>query len=349
MNKIGTLTENRPSALAARETQITCWKMTETQSSPELTAITDRWINALAVCDPDTIQNLFSTSVPPLYCGTDLGEVWSGKFLIDNYPIHMADAPKGGYVLDGITTAYETHPGIAGWSFWEGNLQIPSTARSVYVRVTLVFSCFKGMWAVTHAHCSNPAPNALNYGWEHGSMNAILAELHQQGFDLDRSGVSTVMFTDVANSTVLNQTLGDIQWTRLIRSHLNEVAEIIEKEGGTFIKSLGDGTMSVFSDLQCAISAAGAVQRSLNNQQFELPIGVRIGLHTGNIVQSDNDYFGTVVNTAARITAAAGSGEIRLSSTSKELLSPEVIVDDPVTLHLNGLDGEFTLFRLVLD
>jgi len=80
------------------------------------------------------------------------------------------------------------------------------------------------------------------------------------------------------------------------------------------------------------MAAAIEIQRALVEDTTEPCLAVRIGVHTGDVVQTPEDFFGSVVNVAARITAASGSSEILVSDVTRALVG-----NDPnLTFELRG-------------
>src|SRR4051812_49616929 len=94
----------------------------------------------------------------------------------------------------------------------------------------------------------------------------------------------------------------------------------IETHGGYLFSHTGDGVVAAFASPKCAVDAAVAAQRAL-----ELP--VRMGLATGEAEHRDGDYFGTVLNRAARVMAAGHGGQILLADSTASLVSGVDLVD----------------------
>ena len=71
------------------------------------------------------------------------------------------------------------------------------------------------------------------------------------------------------------------------------------------------------------------------------PYQVRIGIHAGDVIHSDGDYLGATVNKAARVAAAADGGEVKVSSTVRDLVGAleGVRFDAPTSLTFKGLSG----------
>src|ERR1700742_1003919 len=94
----------------------------------------------------------------------------------------------------------------------------------------------------------------------------------------------------------------------------------IETHGGFLFKHTGDGVCAAFASPRSAVDAAVAAQREL-----ELP--VRMGLATGEAELRDGDYFGAVLNRAARVMAAGHGGQILLAESTAGLLNGVDLID----------------------
>ena len=133
------------------------------------------------------------------------------------------------------------------------------------------------------------------------------------------SGVVTFLFTDVEASTRRWEADADAM-RKALSAHDEVLRKAIEAHGGFLFKHTGDGVCAAFSSPKAAVDAAVDAQRGL-----ELP--VRMGLATGEAEVRDEDYFGAVLNRAARVMAAGHGGQILLSETTAGLLTG-VDVDD---------------------
>jgi class 3 adenylate cyclase/ketosteroid isomerase-like protein len=158
-----------------------------------------------------------------------------------------------------------------------------------------------------------------------------------------RLGTATILFTDVVDSTRLSQSMGDQKWSELITAHFDTVRGIVEDEGGSVVKTLGDGGMFVFPSGVSALLAAVRTQRAVTASADDA-LKVRVGVHTGDVVQGDNDYIGLTVNKAARVAAAAQGDQILVSSTTADIVnSSEIDFGDPITVELKGIEGTHAL------
>ncbi len=166
----------------------------------------------------------------------------------------------------------------------------------------------------------------------------------------DQSGaVHTILFTDVEGSTALTQRLGDAKARELLREHERMVREALKAHGGSEVKTMGDGFMASFSSATKALECAIAMQRAFaeHNESAEEPILVRVGLNAGEPIAEDDDLFGTAVNEAARITAAAKGGEILVSNVVRELTKgKDFFFSDRGEASLKGFDEPVRLFEV---
>src|ERR1700740_1027334 len=122
------------------------------------------------------------------------------------------------------------------------------------------------------------------------------------------SGVVTFLFTDIEGSTRRWEADAGAMRKALV-AHDEVLHTAIAKHGGHVFKHTGDGVVAAFASPMSAVEAAVAAQQSL-----ELP--VRMGLATGEAELRDGDYFGAVVNRAARGMAAGHGGQILLAHTT---------------------------------
>jgi predicted ATPase/class 3 adenylate cyclase len=133
------------------------------------------------------------------------------------------------------------------------------------------------------------------------------------------SGVVTFLFTDVEGST--RRWEADADEMRIaLAAHDEVLRAAIEGHGGWLFKHTGDGVCAAFASPRFAVDAAVAAQRAL-----ELP--VRMGLATGEAELRGADYFGAVLNRAARVMAAGHGGQILLAESTAVLLSGIDLVD----------------------
>ena len=319
--------------------------MSKITPSPELESIIERWIDAMASKQGPAFANLFSASAHMRYVGSAEGEVWSGAAVQREYGNHAAEIPD----LTPTTISVEAFQhGKTGWGLWFGDLQTSARDKSAHFRLSFVFALEDAAWKIVQMHISNPVSNIETFGHEHVALDQLLNAAKDVAPQVGQSGIASVMFTDIANSSAIAATVGDDVWSGAIHSHLALVRADIEQYDGTLVKSLGDGTMSTFSSARSAMAAAKTIQQSLSKARQEPKLQVRIGIHTGDVVQAEGDFFGTVVNKAARVAGVAGPGEIRVSEATKIMVggASEFSFRDAAKVTLKGLDGDHLIYRL---
>jgi class 3 adenylate cyclase len=114
-------------------------------------------------------------------------------------------------------------------------------------------------------------------------------------------GTVTLMFTDLGDSTALNEELGDRAWFEVLQTRHDQVRSLVEHHGGSTVKSQGGGFMLAFPSVRRAVECAIAVQRAASKQKAgDHPLSLRIGIHTGEVLRQGEDFFGRHVNLAAR-------------------------------------------------
>ena len=157
-------------------------------------------------------------------------------------------------------------------------------------------------------------------------------------------GTITVCFSEIEGSTATTERLGDQQAQEILHSHNDIIRQIFRAHDGYEVKSMGDGFMLAFSRASSGVQCSIAIQRALaayNSEHPGEPLRVRIGLHTGEAIKEDQDYFGRNVILASRISSKAQGGEILVSSLVKELAqsSGDIRFSDGLEVELKGLSG----------
>lgn len=303
--------------------------------SPELLAVSRRWYQNHSNDVQPALPNFLSNSEYLRFLGSASGENWCGQEVRDAVVAYFRDRPDILHLEEIFSEAFEA--GDIGWATIINKVTLAGRSENPFeFRDTLIFALERGSWKIVSRHGSVPTPNQVILGMEQTSMSQ-LAEAARESISLSQTeGLASVMFTDVVASSVIANTLGDRAWSAKINAHFEALRRVIEANGGQLVKTLGDGTMSSFASARSAMSAAGKIQRDLANEIAEPRLAVRIGVHTGDVVQSHEDFFGSVVNIAARIAAVAGRGEVLVSDVTRALVG-----DDP-NLKFEFL-GEFEL------
>lgn len=194
-------------------------------------------------------------------------------------------------------------------------------------------------------------------------------------------GTVTILFSDIEDSSIMIERLGDSRWLELLRRHNRIFRRQVRRHGGYEVKNQGDGFMLAFADPAAALRCAIAVQREIEGVGGGEGVGVvgaarvgesggtrpgrtpragagvaapteaterirvRMGLHCGETIAVGGDFFGRNVVVAARIAGQARGGEILASGalTSRVEESEEFGFGPAREIELKGLTGTHTV------
>ena len=150
-----------------------------------------------------------------------------------------------------------------------------------------------------------------------GAMDQFLLEGDPTPEPRLPSGMSAILFADIADSTRLTEQMGDDAFREKARELETSLRNIIRAKAGTAIegKLLGDGVLAVFTSARHAIEAALACGRA--GDEAGLPL--HLGLHAGDVIREDNNVYGGAVNIASRIAGVSAAGEVLVSDTVRSL------------------------------
>jgi adenylate cyclase len=166
---------------------------------------------------------------------------------------------------------------------------------------------------------------------------------------LTADGDVVIVFSDIEDSTVHNEELGDRDWVRVLERHNRLIEKLVAEHGGHVIKTQGDGFMIAFADAEQAVLCGIGVQQALlkNAEQWH-GIRVRIGAHIGPSVRRGDDLFGRSVVMAARIAGEADGGEILISDAVREVVDgvAGIALCAPREAELKGLQGIHQLYAV---
>ncbi len=186
-------------------------------------------------------------------------------------------------------------------------------------------------------------------GWVVGDepFRAVeFASAHDFGRSAEALGervLSTILFSDIVDSTAKLERLGDSAWLKMLREHNERIRRVIDRYHGREVATLGDGFLALFDGATRAALAAARMDGAVN----ELGVRVRVGLHTGEVEISGGQARGVAVHAAARVAALAGPGEVLVSGTTRDLLDGSGLDFDPRGEHeLKGLSGSRPIFAL---
>jgi pimeloyl-ACP methyl ester carboxylesterase/class 3 adenylate cyclase len=157
--------------------------------------------------------------------------------------------------------------------------------------------------------------------------------------------LSTVVFTDIVDSTSQASSIGDARWRELLDTHDRLTRDNVHRFQGRIIKLTGDGALATFDGPARAVTCAARLQKALSSAGLQ----TRAGVHTGEIELRDDDVGGVGVHIAARIVDLAEPGEVLASRTVKDLSAGATIDFQDRGVHaLKGLAEPWRLFAATI-
>ncbi|HEY7461807.1 MAG TPA: tetratricopeptide repeat protein, partial [Gemmatimonadota bacterium] len=155
--------------------------------------------------------------------------------------------------------------------------------------------------------------------------------------------LATVLFTDIVGSTERAAELGDRRWRELLETHHTLARREIARHKGRELNMTGDGFLATFDAPERALRCACAIRATVKR----IGIEIRGGLHTGEVELVGNNVGGIAVHIAARVLAAAAPGEVRVSSTVRDVATGSGFgFEDRGTQALKGVPGEWHLYSV---
>ena len=169
-----------------------------------------------------------------------------------------------------------------------------------------------------------------------------------------------LLFTDLKGSTALYEKVGDAPAYGRVRRHFDFLTECFERHEGGIVKTIGDAVMASFTSPVGALRGALEVQQRIDGFNRELglaePIVIKIGLHSGAAIavnaNGSVDYFGRVVNIAARVQGESEGGDIVMTRETyndpeiQEVLREVSIRAEPFVASLKGIEERMVLCRV---
>jgi class 3 adenylate cyclase len=155
--------------------------------------------------------------------------------------------------------------------------------------------------------------------------------------------LTTILFTDLVDSTARAAELGDRAWAELVGEHHRRVRALLARFRGRELDTAGDGFFASFDGPARAIRCADAISDAIH----ELGLEIRAGIHTGECELLDGKVAGIAVSIGARVAAHAESGEILVSQTVRDLVTgSDLSFDDRGAHELKGVPGDWRLYAL---
>ena len=156
--------------------------------------------------------------------------------------------------------------------------------------------------------------------------------------------LATLLVTDIVDSTAIAARVGDSAWKVMLARHYEAVRRELEAFRGIEVDASGDGFLSMFDGAARAVQCAAAIRAAARQDG----LGVRAGIHTGEVERQGEYLRGVAVHFAARIADLAQPGDILLSaSTTFMLEGSSLAVADAGEHHFKGLANLRRVFRLI--
>ena len=165
--------------------------------------------------------------------------------------------------------------------------------------------------------------------------------------------LSAIMFTDIVSFTSLGQK-NEERALRLLEEFRRLVRPVFLQFGGNVVKTMGDGFLVEFASAVEAVRCAVAVQQNLHDRSAtvapEDAVQIRVGLHVGDVVHSDDDVFGDAVNVASRIEPLAEPGGVCLTERVFQDVHNKVdcLMVSLGKQNLRNVEAPMEVFRLLL-
>jgi adenylate cyclase len=320
------------------------------RKSDELVAVLKRLMVAIHESDAVTARGLISRQAETLLIGSDDREWFYGVEAHEVIGAQLASAPGYERTFQRLE-AYEE--GRIGWGAAKSTDTYPN-GHTVTKRTTAVFALEEGVWRATQVHASQSVPDDRD--WFGVDIPYSLSELVDSlGDHLNRNlaarlDTSTValLISDIEESTDHGVEYGDALWNDVVQRHFGDLERITAANGGTVVKTMGDGALIAFDTPHGAAQAAIEMQATVAQKQTVGNYRIRIGVHMGDAIHTDNDYFGYTVNKTARLASNAQGGQTLISEPARQAIDqdPDFVVGESISLDLKGLPGTHIAYPL---
>ncbi len=159
----------------------------------------------------------------------------------------------------------------------------------------------------------------------------------------------TIVFTDIVGFTEYTAVRGDEEAVGLLATQERIVQEALPPEA-RIVKELGDGLLLWFADACEAVQTTLRLQEQFENESNEgdLPLWVRVGIHSGRQTRRGSDLVGHDVNVASRVVNVAGPGEVLLSDATLAQIDdelPGVSFEELGPVVMKGIPSPVRLYR----
>jgi class 3 adenylate cyclase len=190
-----------------------------------------------------------------------------------------------------------------------------------------------------------PGHDAWVLGDEPAILLDFLGNIDQLGRPTSKDRiVTTLLMTDIVDSTAIASRLGDTAWKQMLGEHNRLVRGRLERYLGEEVNTTGDGFLAMFASARGAIRCAASIRAATAG----LGLPVRIGVHTGEVELLPGDIGGVAVHAAARVMALGGASEIMVSSSTRGLVEDgDLRFESNGAQEFKGLPIPLEVFALV--
>jgi class 3 adenylate cyclase len=184
--------------------------------------------------------------------------------------------------------------------------------------------------------------------WVVGDEPVVMFDLFGNAADIGLPAehervVTTVLISDIVESTATAHRMGDGSWRQLLAEHDRMIRTLLDRYGGHEVKTTGDGFVATFPSAIASLRCATAMRDGAEH----LGLRLRIGINTGEVEVVENDIRGVAVHAAARIMALAEPSEVLVADMTRQLASGAGLVFDNRGAHeLKGFDQPMTVYGL---
>jgi class 3 adenylate cyclase len=155
--------------------------------------------------------------------------------------------------------------------------------------------------------------------------------------------LTTVLMTDIVDSTCTVARLGDRRWSQLLAEHYADCRSEAAAAGGQVVETTGDGVVATFEAPTRAMQAGFAMQSAARR----LGIAVRGAVHTGECERMGAGVAGLAVHIASRVCELAGADELVATGTVRDLVVGSTLGFEACGVRtLRGVPGEWPVFRV---
>ncbi len=299
--------------------------------------------------DTDGLAALFSREPSLMIMGSDPAQRLTGNDAVNVFAEQMRLVPRWS------VQAHDVHAyscGNVGWITDDPTIGLGGLPE-FRARVTLVLVIEHGHWRIIHWHLSIPQPNPDELVELPLTIDKVVRLVRSDRPQLRSAvapdGTVTVVFTDIESSTTLMDRLGEPEYMRMLAWHDGIVRDTVEEYRGFIVKSQGDGFMLAFPSAASALRSSIVLRDRVRVDYRDTPVQVRAGLHAGEALRHDDDFYGRTVVIAARISALALGNEILASDLVHALAHGLGTFDfgECRTVTLRGLEGTFDIYPLL--